>query len=236
MPYKTNRLKSEDKSADEDTQEYREKLTIILSIKVAEMIKKLKLLTEGLPSFSDREEASHSIFTVFQSLSQEELPYEIFRRGVVNLLKQMEAEFFREKLTMSEDDIRAVFSILDEGEGRVSRARLKLLSNEPEIAKKITKFYEGRINKRMVKVALPPRRTRSSSWARTPTASRSTRSRTPRCSSSAPSRTGCWSRRGPRSAPSPATHTSGRSRAAGCGSRPRGRPTPSTRRGTTAAR
>lgn len=52
MPYtKTNRLKSEDKSADEDTQEYREKLTIILSIKVAEMIKKLKLLTEGLTSF-----------------------------------------------------------------------------------------------------------------------------------------------------------------------------------------
>lgn len=52
VPYtKTNRLKSEDKSADEDTQEYREKLTIILSIKVAEMIKKLKLLTEGLTSF-----------------------------------------------------------------------------------------------------------------------------------------------------------------------------------------
>ena len=52
VPYtRTNRLKSEDKSADEDTQEYREKLTIILSIKVAEMIKKLKLLTEGLTSF-----------------------------------------------------------------------------------------------------------------------------------------------------------------------------------------
>lgn len=52
MPYtKTNRLKSSDKSADNDTQEYREKLTIILSIKVAEMIKKLKLLTEGLPSY-----------------------------------------------------------------------------------------------------------------------------------------------------------------------------------------
>lgn len=66
---------------------------------------------------------------MFQSLSQDELPYEIFRRGVINLLKHMEAEFFREKLTMSEDDIRAVFSILDEGEGKISRERLKLLSN-----------------------------------------------------------------------------------------------------------
>lgn len=130
MPYtKTNRLRSEDKSADEDTQEYREKLTIILSIKVAEMIKKLKLLTEGLTSFEDKEETNHNIFTVFQSLSQDELPYEIFRRGVINLLKQMEAEFFRERLTMSEDDIRAVFSILDEGEGKLSRERLKLLTN-----------------------------------------------------------------------------------------------------------
>lgn len=170
---------------------------------------------------------------MFQSLSQDELPYEIFRRGVINLLKQMEAEFFREKLTMSEDDIRAVFSILDEGEGKLSRERLKLLSNEPEIAKKITKFYEGRINKRMVKVAIHPRRTRSSSWARTPTAYRSTRSKTHRCSSSGPSRTDCWSQPGPRSESSRATRTSGLSRAAACASRLQGRPTRSTTRHAT---
>jgi hypothetical protein len=42
----------------------------------------------------------------------------------------MEGEFFREKLTMSEDDIRAVYTILDtEGEGKISRERLKLLNN-----------------------------------------------------------------------------------------------------------
>lgn len=42
----------------------------------------------------------------------------------------MEADFFRERLTMSEDDIRALYSILDnDGEGKLHREKLTLLQN-----------------------------------------------------------------------------------------------------------
>jgi hypothetical protein len=55
---------------------------------------------------------------------------------------------------MSEDDIRALYNIIDtEAEGKLQREQLNVLQNEAEMAKRITKFYEARINKRMVKVA-----------------------------------------------------------------------------------
>lgn len=63
------------------------------------MLKKLKLLIEGTPPFEDT--PSSNIISIFATLSQDELPYELFRKGVVSLLRQMEAEFFRERLTMS---------------------------------------------------------------------------------------------------------------------------------------
>ena len=50
---------------------------------------------------------------------------------MVGLLRQMEAEFFRERLTMSEDDIRALYSMVDsEGEGKVQKEQLGMLQNE----------------------------------------------------------------------------------------------------------
>jgi hypothetical protein len=73
-----------------------------------------------VPSF--QEQPPTNVLTVFAHLSQEHLPYEVFRKGVVSLLRQMEAEFFRERLTMSEDDIRALYNIMDgEGEGKLPR-------------------------------------------------------------------------------------------------------------------
>lgn len=44
---------------------------------------------------------------------------------------------------MSEDDIRAVYNILEteNSQEKVTKDKLKLLTNEIDIAKKITKFY-----------------------------------------------------------------------------------------------
>ena len=81
-----------------------------------------------MPPFEEQQPSN--LFTVFANLTQD-IPYEIFRKGVVGLLRQMEAEFFRERLTMSEDDIRALFGMVDtEGEGRVQREQLGVLQNE----------------------------------------------------------------------------------------------------------
>jgi hypothetical protein len=92
MPYgQSHRLHSEEKV--EENQEYREKLTIILSIKVAEMVRKLKLLVEGVPPFEEQQPIN--ILTIFTNLTQGQLPYELFRKGVISLLRQMEVEFFR---------------------------------------------------------------------------------------------------------------------------------------------
>jgi len=46
------------------------------------------------------------------------IPYEVFKKRTVVLLKKLEPEFSKFKLTISEEDIRAIFSILDEnGQG-----------------------------------------------------------------------------------------------------------------------
>jgi hypothetical protein len=158
---------------------------------VAEMVRKLKLLVEGVPAFEEQQPAIN-VFTSFAALTQEQIPYEIFRKGVVSLLRQMEADFFRERLTMSEDDIRALYSILDSGgEGKLLKEQLNLLHNEPEMAKRITKFYEARINKRMVKVKSIICRTHSSNWAKIPIAFKSIRSKMPQFCSSGQLKTDC---------------------------------------------
>lgn len=119
------------------------------------MVRKLKLLVEGVPPFEEQQPIN--ILTIFASLTQENLPYELFKKGVISLLRQMEAEFFRQRLTMSQDDIRALYNIVDtDGEGKLQREQLSVLQNEAEMAKRITKFYEARINKRMVKVNFFP--------------------------------------------------------------------------------
>lgn len=138
---------------EEDNQEYKEKLTIILSIKVAEMVKKIKLLVEGVTTVVDHEEQTINLASTFQQLTQNTIPFEIFRKGLVALLKKLEGEFYREKLTMSEDDIRAVFQLVEEN-GEAKRDNFDHLKDEAAIAKQIAKFYEARINKRMVKNTL----------------------------------------------------------------------------------
>ena len=103
------------------------------------MVRKLKLLTEGVPPFEQQQ--ANNLFTIFANLTQD-IPYEIFRKGVVGLLRQMEAEFFRERLTMSEDDIRALYNMADtDGEGKLQKEQLSMLENEAEMARRITKFY-----------------------------------------------------------------------------------------------
>ena len=67
----------------------------------------------------------------------------------------MEHEFTKVKLTMSEEDIRAVFTVLDESEsGEIKASSIRNLGDEATIARKITRFYEGRVNRRMVRNTL----------------------------------------------------------------------------------
>ena len=138
----------------ERSQEYTEKLTIILSIKVTEMMKKINLLLAGTNPNEDGSK-SVNLFSTFEHLTLSSIPYDIFRKGVLALLKRMEQEFLRSKLTMSEEDIKSIFSILDEGERReISRESLQLLLDESAMARKITRFYENRVNRKMVKNTL----------------------------------------------------------------------------------
>jgi hypothetical protein len=56
---------------------------------------------------------------------------------------------------MSEEDIRAVFAILDEGScGEILKSSLMSLLDETTTARRITRFYEGRVNRRMVRNTL----------------------------------------------------------------------------------
>ena len=125
----------------EKSQEYHEKLTIILSIKVSEMMKKINLLLAGAPEDAEGEH-SVNILSLFDGIALTNIPYEVFKKGVVTLLKKLEPIMTRSKLTMSEEDIRAIFLILDERQqGEISKESMALLLDETSIARKITRYY-----------------------------------------------------------------------------------------------
>lgn len=55
------------------------------------MVKKIKLLKEGAVQYDGEDEHATNIITIFSGLSQQDsIPYEIFRKGVVQLLRQLE--------------------------------------------------------------------------------------------------------------------------------------------------
>lgn len=72
----------------EKSQEYHEKLTIILSIKVSEMMKKINVLLTGLPEDQEGDKPIN-ILSLFDNLALTNIPYEVFKKGVVSLLKKL---------------------------------------------------------------------------------------------------------------------------------------------------
>lgn len=59
----------------------------------------------------------------------------------------------KEKIKISEDDIKTIYFILDEEKtGRIDYRSIKELKNVGNISVKLKEFYKSRINKDMVKV------------------------------------------------------------------------------------
>ena len=74
--------------------------------------------------------------------------YEQFKNVIVNLLTEI-----REKIKISEDDIKTIFFILDtDKSGSITVSNIKELKNLHSISLKLKEFYKSRINKNMVKV------------------------------------------------------------------------------------
>ena len=154
-------------SSDEE-REINEKMAIILTIKVDEMEKKIKALTS--------EKEKHNIVATVREAYLDELSYEEFKEVVLGVLGEI-----REKVKMSEDDIKTIFYVLDgEKQGKITPEAIEKLRNIYELSQDLREFYRSRINRDMVRVSSHSRRTPSSSWGRSKTTpSRSTRSRTP---------------------------------------------------------
>lgn len=93
---------------------------------------------------------------------------------IVSLLAEV-----REKIKISEDDIKTLFFILDHEKcGTITRDNIKELKNLSHISMKLKEFYKSRINKDMVKVAHALCRILSSNWEKSRiTPSRSIRSK-----------------------------------------------------------
>lgn len=84
----------------EEEREINEKMAIILSIKVTEMEKKIKSIVEGEKGSSLLAFAEHSGRTLFT--------YDEFRELIILVLGHL-----REKVKISEDDIKTIFFLLD---------------------------------------------------------------------------------------------------------------------------
>lgn len=92
-------------------------MTIILSIKLEEMHKKLKLLTDPFHY--------PNIFTVFDDYPNEEISYDKFKSGVLEVISDI-----RDKIKMSEDDIKTIFHIINqEQKGFVKLEDIQKLKN-----------------------------------------------------------------------------------------------------------
>lgn len=53
------------------------------------MVKKIKILMEGITIFEDSYEAVVNLQSIFKGMTLTKIPYEIFRKGTVNLLKKL---------------------------------------------------------------------------------------------------------------------------------------------------
>ena len=128
-------------SFDENDHEVQEKMTIILSIKVEEMQKKIKLLTN--------EYHYPNIFNVFDQFPETYIDYELFKNGIVTVIGDI-----KDKIKMSEDDIKTLFHVLDEDEtNHITIEDIEQLKGE-KINERMKEFYQSRINKDMVKNTL----------------------------------------------------------------------------------
>ena len=63
-------------------------------------MKKINLLLTGIPEDSDSEK-SINILSLFDGIALTNIPFEIFKKGVITLLKKLEPVMVRSKLTMS---------------------------------------------------------------------------------------------------------------------------------------
>lgn len=89
-----------------------------------------------------------------------EFNYEQFKNLIVRLLAEV-----REKIKISEDDIKTLFFILDhEKYGAITKDNIKELKNLSNISMRLKEFYKSRINKDMVKVTHPLCRIPSLNW------------------------------------------------------------------------
>ena len=79
-------------------------MSIILSIKMEEMEKKIKLLSNQFHY--------PNIFTVFNDVPQENIDYQLFRARILLVIADL-----RDKIKISEDDIKTLFYVLEEEEG-----------------------------------------------------------------------------------------------------------------------
>ena len=106
----------------DENHEVNEKMTIILSIKMEEMDKKIRLLTNQFHY--------PNIFTVFNDVPDEIIDYELFRSRVLLVIADL-----RDKIKISEDDIKTLFHVLEEeGAGKIALPDLEKLKNMDDIS------------------------------------------------------------------------------------------------------
>ena len=100
-------------------------MSIILSIKMEEMEKKIRLLTNQFHY--------PNIFTVFNDVPNSTIDYELFRSRVLLVIADL-----REKIKISEDDIKTLFFVLEEEEtGSITLENLEKLKNIDNISEKM---------------------------------------------------------------------------------------------------
>lgn len=113
-----------DMSNDEE-REINQKMAIILSIKVDEMEKKIRVLTN--------QKENVNIFSILEKDSKNNIRYDDFRTTVVGMLSEL-----RQKIKISEDDIKTIFYILDnEKQGFVTAQDIEGLKNVSGITLKL---------------------------------------------------------------------------------------------------
>lgn len=108
-------------------------MAIILSIKVSEMQKKIKSIVAG--------ERDNTLFSLLQDSGKSQLNYQEFKELIVAIVGSM-----KERLRVSEDDIKTLFFVLDpQKNGVLGLEELEALRGGTE--GQLREFYRSRINK-----------------------------------------------------------------------------------------
>ena len=117
--------------------EFEEKIEVIVSMKMHQMVKKVEIIGKGL------KEAGGSVME-----GVKEITFPVFKKIITRIFSNLH----QEKIKISEDDIKTIFFLLDkEKRNELTLHELNLLRTPSQFLVDLKEFYKIRINPELIK-------------------------------------------------------------------------------------